>query len=94
VIITGCARLLTSGGKKTAPEALELLGDLVRLAGNRIAVMPGSGLHAGNIREAVDITGAREYHAGLSSVVPRPTENISAFENEVTKLAAALQNCD
>ena len=94
VIKTGCARLLTSGGKKTAPEALELLGDLVRIAGNRITVMPGSGLHAGNIREIVDTTDAREYHAGLSSVIPSPTENVSAFENEVTKLAAALRSCD
>jgi copper homeostasis protein len=94
VIKAGAARLLTSGGKKTAPLALELLGDLVRFAGNRITVMPGSGLHAGNICEAVETTGAREYHAGLSSVIPRPAENISAFENEVSELAVALRSCD
>lgn len=94
VLKTGSARLLTSGGKKTAPEALEFLGELVRLAGNRITVMPGSGLHARNIREAVDVTGAREYHAGLSSVIPRPTENISAFEMEVRKLAVALHGAN
>jgi hypothetical protein len=49
-------------------------------------------LHAGNIREAVETTGAREYHAGLSSVIPRPAENIDAFENEVSGLAAALRS--
>ena len=53
VIKTGAVRLLTSGGKRTAPEALDALAELVRIAGGRIAVMPGSGLHAGNIREAV-----------------------------------------
>jgi copper homeostasis protein len=94
VIKTGAARLLTSGGKETAPEALDLLADLVRLAGGRITVMPGSGLHAGNIREAVRRAGAREYHAGLSSVVSRPAANVGAFEEEVKKLADILRRCD
>jgi copper homeostasis protein len=94
VIKTGASRLLTSGGKRTAPEALELLGDLVRIARKRLIVMPGSGLHAGNIREAVKKTGAREYHAGLSSVVAKPAENIGAFEEEVRKLRVALRECD
>jgi copper homeostasis protein len=90
VIKTGAARLLTSGGKRTAPEALELLGDLVRIAGDRLIVVPGSGLHAGNIREAVKKTGAREFHAGLSSAVPDPANNLRAFEREVRKLASCL----
>jgi copper homeostasis protein len=93
VIETGAARLLTSGGKQTAPEALELLGDLVRIAGNRLTVMPGSGLHARNIREAVAKTGAREYHAGLSSIVADPAKELGAFEREVRKMVAAMRNC-
>jgi copper homeostasis protein len=93
VVKTGATRLLTSGGKRTAPEALEVLGELVRMAGERVIVMPGSGLHAGNIREAVERTGAREYHAGLSSVVADSTANIDAFEEEVRRLAAALREC-
>ena len=93
VVKTGATRLLTSGGKRTAPEALEVLGELVRMAGERVIVMPGSGLHAGNIREAVQRTGAREYHAGLSSVVADSTANIDAFEEEVRRLAAALREC-
>ena len=92
VIKTGAARLLTSGGKRTAPEALALLGDLVPMAGERLIVMPGSGLHAGNIREAVKKTGAREFHAGLSSVVPDPANNLGAFEREVRKLAGGLNS--
>jgi len=94
VIKTGAARLLTSGGKRTAPEALASLGDLVRIAGQRLIVMPGSGLHAGNILEVVKKTGAREFHAALSSVVPDPLNNLGAFEGEVRKLAAALTSND
>lgn len=94
VIETGAARLLTSGGKPTAPEALELLGELVEKAGERIVVMPGSGIHAGNIREVVRKTRAAEYHAGLSSVAARPPENLQAFEEAVRQLAAALASSD
>jgi copper homeostasis protein len=91
VIGTGAVRLLTSGGKRTAPEALDALGELVRIAGRRIAVMPGSGLHAGNIREAVAKTGAREFHAGLSSVVADVAGNLAVFEREVRRLADVLR---
>jgi copper homeostasis protein len=94
VIQTGATRLLTSGGKRTAPEALGTLSELVRIAGERLIVMPGSGLHAGNIRETVQKTGAREYHAGLSSVVANATVNIRTFEQEVRKLATALRDCE
>lgn len=94
VIETGSGRLLTSGGKPTAPEALELLGELVGKAGERIVVMPGSGIHAGNIREVVRKTRGREYHAGLSSVAARPAENLQAFEEAVRQLAAALASSD
>jgi copper homeostasis protein len=92
VIKTGATRLLTSGGKRTAPEALETLGDLARIAGERLVVMPGSGLHAGNIRDAVTKTGVREFHAGLSSVVARPAGKIGAFEREVGRMVEALRD--
>jgi copper homeostasis protein len=94
VIQTEAARLLTSGGRQTAPEALGVLGELVRIASKRLIVMPGSGLYAGNIREAVTKTGAREYHAGLSSVVANAAGNIAAFEVEVRRLADALRGGD
>lgn len=94
VIKTGASRLLTSGGKRTAPEALETLGELVQIAGDQIIVMPGSGLYEGNIGEAVRKTGAREYHAGLSSVVADPAANLGAFEKAVRNLAKALRSGD
>jgi len=91
VIKTGATRVLTSGGKQTAPEAFGVLGELVRSAGERIVVMPGSGLHAGNIGEAVEATGAREYHAGLSSVASQAGGDLDGFEREVRKMVAALR---
>ena len=94
VIKTGAVRLLTSGGKPTASEALEVLGELVEKAGGRIVVMPGSGVHAGNIGEVVRKTRAREYHAGLSSVARQPAQNLQAFEEAVRQLAAALASSD
>lgn len=90
VIETGATRLLTSGGKRTASEALEILAKLVRSAADRIVVMPGSGLHAENIREVVQQTAACEYHAGLSSVIAHPSENLNEYQQEITKMAAAL----
>jgi len=72
---------------------MELLGELVLAAGDRLIVMPGSGLHAGNIQEVVRKTRAREYHAGLSSVIAKPAQNPKAFEEEVRKLAEALRAC-
>ena len=91
VIETGAARVLTSGGKPTAPEAFSVLGELVHRAGQRIVVMPGSGLHAGKIGEAVAETGAREFHAGLSSVVSRAGGDLDGLEREVRKMVAALR---
>jgi copper homeostasis protein len=92
VIKTGAPRLLTSGGKSTAPEALDVLASLIRTAAGRIIVMPGSGLHAGNIQEVVQKTNASEYHAGLSTIISSPTDNLSAFEAEVRKFAIALRS--
>ena len=93
VIKAGATRLLTSGGKKTAPEALGPLSELVEAAGEWVIVMPGSGIHAGNIGEVVMRTNAREYHAGLSSVVARPAEQPDEFEQAVRALAKALDSC-
>lgn len=94
VIRTGASRLLTSGGKRTAPEAHEAIADLVRITGERVIVVPGSGIHSGNISEMVRKTGAREYHAGLSSIIPDPVASLGAFEEEVRKLAEALGDGD
>lgn len=62
LIRCGVDRLLTAGHQNTVPEGRALIRQLVKQAGNRITVMPGSGLNEENIRSLRDFTGAREFH--------------------------------
>jgi len=83
------ARLLTSGGAVTAPSAAARIAELMRRAGGRVIVVPGSGITAANVGEIAAATGAKEFHAGLSSVVARDTE-AAVFEREVRRLVEAV----
>ena len=60
LIRCGCRRVLTSGGRNTAPEGIDTIRRLVALAAGRIAIMAGSGISAANVREFV--------HAGVDAV--------------------------
>ena len=62
IVSLGCARILTSGCKPTAPEGASLLAELVEKAGDRIIIMPGCGIREGNIAEIARLSGAREFH--------------------------------
>jgi copper homeostasis protein len=70
IIYAGCARILTSGGKQTAPEGIVKLAELVKKADNRISIMPGSGLNAKNIKQIAEATGAKEMHLSARTFVP------------------------
>ncbi len=63
IIETGCERILSSGQRPHAADAMPLLADLVRSAGEEIIIMPGSGVRAGNITLMAEKTGAREFHS-------------------------------
>lgn len=62
VLSLGADRLLTSGQRGSAEQGKALIAELVRRAGSRLIIMPGAGIHAGNIRDLIATTGAREYH--------------------------------
>jgi copper homeostasis protein len=62
VIACGCSRILTSGLHATVNEGKEFLCQLVKQAGSRIIIMPGSGLRATNIRDIALATNAAEFH--------------------------------
>lgn len=69
VISTGASRLLTSGQKNNALDGADLLSALVRLAGDRIIVMPGGGINGINIASIARISGAKEFHmTGRSAI--------------------------
>ncbi|QGG54798.1 copper homeostasis protein CutC [Paenibacillus sp. B01] len=60
-------RILTSGGRRTAPEAAPELRRLVQAAaGTGIEILAGSGIRAVGLEELVRETGVREVHAGSS----------------------------
>jgi len=59
----GFERILSSGGQPKAMDGAETLKRMVERAGDRLIVMPGSGIRAGNVLEILSRTGAREVHA-------------------------------
>ncbi len=62
LIALGVDRVLTSGQEASVPEGMDLLADLVRLAGDRIIVMPGCGISERNFKKVHERIGAKEYH--------------------------------
>ncbi len=70
IIETGCKRILTSGQVPSAPDALDLLQTLVREAGEKIIIMPGSGVRGNNIATIKVATNAKEFHSSARKVVP------------------------
>jgi copper homeostasis protein len=74
IIYAGCARILTSGGQQTAPQGIEKLAKLLRKAGNRISIMPGSGVNLDNIADMTERTGAKEIHLSARSFIPGKME--------------------
>jgi len=91
IILIGARRILTSGGAVDAPGGASVLRTLIQKAGNRITILPGGGLHAGNIAEVARATGARELHTGLGGIIPYDSQNIAAFESAVRDCLASLQ---
>lgn len=69
LIELGVERILTSGLKKSAYKGKEIIARLVQKAGDRIIIMPGSGIDEKNIEELVNVTKAGEYHLSGKSVI-------------------------
>lgn len=65
LIEIGCTRILTSGQQPAAPQGIELIAQLVKVAEERIVIMPGSGVRKENIKELADKTAAIEFHSSL-----------------------------
>ena len=70
VIKTGCKRILTSGQVPNAADNLPLIKKLVAQAGNRIIIMPGSGVRSHNMKEIMSETGATEIHSSARKMIP------------------------
>lgn len=68
IIDIGCERLLTSGQRPTALEGADLIQTLVGQAGDRLIIMPGSGVRSGNIAALAQQTGVTELHSSAASL--------------------------
>jgi copper homeostasis protein len=66
-IEVGFDRILTSGQKAKAIEAVDLLTELVKKANGRISIMPGSGVNESNVQEIISKTGVNEIHFSASA---------------------------
>lgn len=66
----GVTRILTSGQRPSAEKGLELLKQLKLLADEKIIIMPGSGIHAENIKVFKE-AGFQEVHASASKALSR-----------------------
>jgi copper homeostasis protein len=72
ICAAGADRVLTSGGERSAVEGQAVIKRLVEQAGDRIAIMAGSGIKPENACSVIEQTGAREIHVGLRSVAQSP----------------------
>jgi len=63
IISISCERILTSGGKSTAVEGVNVIAHLIQKAKGRIAIMPGAGINETTVADIVHFTGATEVHS-------------------------------
>lgn len=101
VIGLGCARILTSGLRPNVDLGREMLRTLVDAAGDRITIMPGSGVRSTNILELAKFTGATAFHSSaratqassMDYVNPAMAEELTAVTidpDEVSELRRLL----
>ena len=73
LISLGVDRILTSGLKSKAPDGWRLLKELQERFGERIEILAGSGIHAGNAGELAEKTGVRQLHSSCKDWIADPT---------------------
>lgn len=82
IISLGCDTILTSGQMPKAEQGIELIKQLVEKAGDRIEIMPGSGINAENIATIAEGTGAQVFHLSARE----PIESEMTFRNPNLKM--------
>ncbi len=65
----GVDRVLTSGGHRSAIDAMPTLAQLVQRARGRISVMACGEISITNVKAVVNYTGVTQVHAGLAESV-------------------------
>jgi copper homeostasis protein len=62
IIDCGCHRILSSGQHPGVEQGVHQLAKWVQQAAGRIIIMPGGGLHSGNLKQIASQTKAIEFH--------------------------------
>jgi copper homeostasis protein len=75
----GFERILSSGGAPTAADGIDGLERCVDAAAGRLIVMPGSGIHAGNVAALRARLPLTEVHASCSEPIPAGDARAAAF---------------
>ncbi|PKP33780.1 MAG: copper homeostasis protein CutC, partial [Bacteroidetes bacterium HGW-Bacteroidetes-17] len=84
LINLGVDRILTSGQKNKAEDGLTLLSELVKIADNRIIIMPGSGINETNFPKIMNHCKAKEYHVSCRTEI----ESKMIFRREDVKMGS------
>ena len=69
LIDTGITRILTSGGKNRAADAVDTISEMINKAGDKMIVMPGSGITDLNLPEIMRKTKAVEFHSSAKKFI-------------------------
>jgi copper homeostasis protein len=73
-IEVGFDRILTAGQQPQASKGAELIGELIRKANGRIAIMPGSGVNENTVEGILSASNAKEIHFSATSARPSQME--------------------
>lgn len=103
IIECGCTRILTSGQVPDAFNGKNLIKTLIEKAGDRIIIMPGSGVRSSNIIELAKFTGAIELHSSARKELPstmhyqqktmqEELKTVTVDVEEIRKMKTALNN--
>jgi copper homeostasis protein len=84
----GVDRVLTSGGKRSAVDAMPTLKQIVQQAQSRISIMACGELSIANVKAVIAYTNVREVHAGLGTAVTSAMK----FRNQKVTMGSLLEN--
>jgi copper homeostasis protein len=88
LIDLGVTRVLTSGGRATAPEGAGMIARLVERAGDRIEILPGGGVRAENVVDLIRVTGCNQVHGSFSEARGDRAGPVAPWAFRVTSAAA------
>jgi copper homeostasis protein len=88
IIDLGCVRILSSGLRPNVDLGMDMLRTLVDAAGDRITIMPGSGVRSTNVLELAKFTGAKAFHSSARAAHPTSMDYINpAMAEELNSIS-------